>query len=115
MKLGFDMTNNAEILEKLANVIESRKGGDKTASYVAKLFGKGRKKIAQKVGEEAVELCIAATSDDRDEAVSESADLLFHMMVLWSDMGINPEDVYGELARREGLSGIKEKNSRGDA
>lgn len=109
------MTNNAEILEKLANVIQSRKGGDKAASYVAKLFGKGRNKIAQKVGEEAVELCIAAASDDLEEAVTESADLLFHMMILWSDMGIKPEDVYDELARREGLSGIEEKNSRGDA
>jgi phosphoribosyl-ATP pyrophosphohydrolase len=108
------MTKNSEILDVLANVIESRKGGDVTKSYVAQLFAKGRKKVAQKVGEEAVELCIAAAHNDREEAVSESADLLFHMMVLWSDMGIKPEDVYGELAAREGLSGIDEKKSRGE-
>ncbi|MCC3862262.1 phosphoribosyl-ATP diphosphatase [Pseudemcibacter aquimaris] len=108
------MSNNSEILEALANVIESRIGGDAEKSYVAKLFTKGRKKIAQKVGEEAVELCIAAADNDKDEAVSESADLIFHMMVLWADMGIKPEDIYNELASREGLSGIEEKKSRGD-
>ena len=60
-----------------------------------------------------MELCIAAASDDRAEAISESADLLFHMMVLWSDMGIKVDDIYGELLSREGLSGIEEKKSRG--
>ncbi|MDG1994938.1 MAG: phosphoribosyl-ATP diphosphatase [Emcibacteraceae bacterium] len=108
------MTTNSNILDALADVIENRKGGDITKSYVAQLFAKGRKKVAQKVGEEAVELCIAAAHNDREEAVSESADLLFHMMVLWSDMGIKPEDVYAELAAREGLSGIDEKKSRGE-
>ncbi|MBL4603260.1 MAG: phosphoribosyl-ATP diphosphatase [Emcibacteraceae bacterium] len=107
------MTNKQDILKKLTQVIESRKGGDADKSYVASLFFKGRKKIAQKVGEEAVELCIAAASDDRAEAISESADLLFHMMVLWSDMGIKVDDIYGELLSREGLSGIEEKKSRG--
>lgn len=107
------MTEKHDILKKLADVIESRKGGDSDKSYVASLFSKGRKKITQKVGEEAVELCIAATQNDRSEAISESADLLFHMMVLWSDMGISAEDIYNELAAREGLSGIEEKKSRG--
>ena len=108
------MSNKHDILEKLAAVIESRKGGDVNKSYVAKLFSKGRKKVAQKVGEEAVELCIAAAHNDHEEAISESADLLFHMMILWSDMGIKPDDVYNELLRREGLSGIDEKKSRGE-
>jgi|TARA_R110002096_G_scaffold266710_1_gene460298 phosphoribosyl-ATP pyrophosphohydrolase len=107
------MTDNAEILKKLAAVIESRKGGDVEKSYVSQLFAKGRKKIAQKVGEEAVELVIAAAHNDHEEAISESADLIFHMMVLWSDMGITAKDVYGELAAREGLSGIDEKKARG--
>lgn len=107
------MTEKQDILEKIAAVIESRKGGAVDKSYVAGLFSKGRKKITQKVGEEAVELCIAATQDDRSEAISESADLLFHMMVLWSDMGISAEDIYDELIRREGVSGIDEKKSRG--
>lgn len=109
------MTEKHDILDALEKVIESRKGGDADTSYVAKLFSKGRKKIAQKVGEEAVELCISAADDELAEAVSESADLIFHMMVLWADMGIKAEDVYEELIRREGLSGIEEKKSRGDA
>ncbi len=107
------MMKNADILDKLEQVILSRKGGDTERSYVAKLFAKGRKKIAQKVGEEAVELALAGVLDDKAEAISESADLLFHMMVLWADMGILPEDIFAELAKREGLSGIDEKNARG--
>ena len=108
------MSEKRDILKKLEQVIESRKGGEVEKSYVAKLFSKGRKKIAQKVGEEAVELCIAAAHNDKVEAVSESADLLFHMMVLWSDMGIKPDDVYNELLSREGISGIEEKKERGE-
>lgn len=106
------MTNNNDILEKLAAVINSRKGAGPDSSYVASLFAKGRKKITQKVGEEAVELALAGIMDDKNETISESADLLFHMMVLWSDMGITTGDVYNELARREGISGIDEKKSR---
>ncbi len=106
------MSDNQDILKKLEQVIETRKGGDANKSYVAKLFSRGRKKITQKVGEEAVELCIAATQGDKNEAISESADLLFHMLVLWADMGIKPKDVFGELAKREGISGIDEKNAR---
>ncbi len=105
--------DKAEILDRLEQVIVSRKGADADKSYVAKLFKKGRKKIAQKVGEEGVELALAAVMDDREEAISESADLLFHMMVLWADMGISANDIFEELARREGMSGIDEKNSRG--
>ena len=105
--------DKAEILGKLEAVIASRKGGDVDKSYVAKLFAKGRKKIVQKVGEEAVETALAAVMDDKQEVVAESADLLFHLMVLWADMGISPEDIFEELARREGISGIDERNSRG--
>lgn len=105
--------NKAEILDRLEQVIQSRKGGDADKSYVAKLFTKGRKKIAQKVGEEGVETALAAVMDDKDEVIAESADLLFHMMVLWADMDIKADDIFNELARREGISGIDEKNSRG--
>lgn len=105
--------NKAEILDRLEQVIASRKGGDAEKSYVAKLFKKGRKKIAQKVGEEGVECALAAVSGDRDEIISESADLLFHLMVLWADSGVSPDDIFDELARREGISGIDEKKSRG--
>lgn len=103
---------NTDILEKLEQVIASRKGGDVEKSYVAKLFHKGRKKMAQKVGEEGVETALAAVMDDREDTISESADLLFHMMILWADMDIRSDDVFQELARREGLSGIDEKNAR---
>ncbi len=104
--------DKAEILDRLEAVIASRKGGDTDKSYVAKLFAKGRKKIAQKVGEEGVETALAAVMDDKQEVVAESADLLFHLMVLWADMGISPDDIFEELARREGISGIDEKNAR---
>ena len=105
--------NKAEILDRLEQVIQSRKGGDAEKSYVAKLFTIGRKKIAQKVGEEGVETALAAVMNDKGEVISESADLLFHMMILWTDMGITPDDIFEELARREGISGIDERNSRG--
>jgi phosphoribosyl-ATP pyrophosphohydrolase len=107
-KSEFDATT----LDRLFDVIESRKGGDPDKSYVAKLYSKGREKIAQKLGEEAVETVIAATADKRSEIVSESADLLFHLMVLWADSGVRPAEVYAELAAREGLSGLDEKAAR---
>lgn len=101
-----------QTLIALAETIEARKASDPTESYVAKLFAKGQKKMAQKVGEEAVEVAIAATEGDRDTITSESADLLFHLMVLLSANGLSLEDVAAELARREGLSGLDEKASR---
>lgn len=100
------------VIARLAEVIESRRNADPDSSYVARLLARGLKKIAQKVGEEAVETALAAVGGDRTELVAESADLLFHMLVLWNAAGIRPEDVAAELARREGLSGIEEKNSR---
>ncbi|MDP6953202.1 MAG: phosphoribosyl-ATP diphosphatase [Alphaproteobacteria bacterium] len=107
------MAEAADVLARLQAVIESRKGGDPATSYVAKRFAQGRAKIAQKVGEEAVEAAIAAVSSDREALVGESADLLFHLMILWADAGIEPDEVLDELARREGISGIEEKKNRG--
>lgn len=105
------MTNeSAEILSKLAEVIESRKGGDSASSYVASLFNKGTEKIAQKVGEEGVELALAAVTDGK--IVSEAADLLFHIMILLSDKGLSLDNVTAELACREGISGHDEKANR---
>lgn len=95
----------------LATIIE-RRGADPSTSYVAKLTAKGRAKIAQKLGEEAVELVIAAVADDRAEMVSEGADLMFHLAVLLADAGLSFDDVRAELARREGLSGLDEKAAR---
>ena len=101
-------------LERLWRVIDSRRGADPTTSYTAKLFGRGRAKIAQKLGEEAVEAVIEGVKGDRAALVGESADLLYHLLVLWAATGVSPADVAAELARREGASGIGEKKSRRD-
>jgi phosphoribosyl-ATP pyrophosphohydrolase len=99
-------------LDALHATILARRDGDPETSYVARLFAKGRNKIAQKVGEEAVEAVIAAARGDRDALVAESADLLFHLMVLWAEAGLEPGDILAELRRREGVSGIAEKAAR---
>src|SRR5712692_3452142 len=101
-----------ETLERLWRVIESRRGGDPETSYTAKLFARGRAKIAQKLGEEAVEAVIEGVKGDSAALVAESADLLYHLFVLWADMGLTPDDIASELARREGVSGIAEKKAR---
>lgn len=100
------------ILEHLFDTISDRKTADPTTSYTAKLFSRGRARIAQKVGEEAVETVIAAATNDTAHIVSESADLLYHLLVLWADADIRPEQVWQTLEAREGISGIAEKNSR---
>lgn len=102
------------ILNRLEQVIAERREGDPDASYVARLRGKGRAKIAQKLGEEAVETVIAAVSGDREGVIAESADLLFHHLMLLADCGVRFEEVEAELVRREGLSGLDEKAARSD-
>ncbi|WP_337996373.1 phosphoribosyl-ATP diphosphatase [Oleispirillum naphthae] len=98
-------------LDALAATIAARKTADPASSYTAKLFAKGRNKIAQKVGEEAAELVIAACAEP-EKIVPESADLLYHMLVLWADAGISPDAVWAELAARTGTSGLAEKAKR---
>lgn len=102
----------ADILETLFSTIASRKGGDASESYTASLFAKGTGKIAQKVGEEAVETIIAALGEDKQRVVSESADLLYHLLVLWVERSVEPAEIWAELARRQGVSGIAEKAAR---
>jgi phosphoribosyl-ATP pyrophosphohydrolase len=102
----------ADILDTLETVIRERRTGDPATSYVAKLTARGRAKIAQKLGEEAVEAAIAAVQDDREGLTGEAADLIFHLLVLLADSGLSLDDVRTELARREGISGIDEKASR---
>jgi phosphoribosyl-ATP pyrophosphohydrolase len=101
-----------DILDTLETTIRARKGADPASSYVAKLFGRGRAKIAQKVGEEATEVVIAAVSETPQALTGEAADLLFHLLVLLADAGLSLDDVRAELRRREGLSGIDEKAAR---
>jgi phosphoribosyl-ATP pyrophosphohydrolase len=101
-----------DVLDRLmARVVENRQGDPET-SYTARLTTKGRAKIAQKLGEEAVETVIAAVADNRAEIVAESADLLFHLAVLLADAGLSFDDIRIELERREGTSGLEEKAGR---
>ena len=102
----------SEILTQLETTIRLRRGADPASSYVAKLSAAGRAKIAQKLGEEAVETVIAAMSGDREAVTGEAADLLFHLAVLLADMDLSFDDVLNEIARREGTSGVAEKAAR---
>lgn len=106
---------DARVLDRLAATIESRRGDDPETSYTAKLLAKGTKGIAKKVSEEAAEAVIDAIGGNRGGLVRESADVLYHLLVLWADAGIAPAEVWGELERREGISGIAEKRARGQA
>ena len=99
-------------LEKLESTILARRDADPGSSYVASLFMKGMAKIAQKLGEEAVETVIAAMQGDKKGVTSEAADLLFHLTVLLAAAGVPLADVLAELDRREGRSGLDEKASR---
>ena len=106
------MTESAHMLDRLHAAIVAKRGADPTQSYTAKLLGRGTAKIAQKLGEEAVEVVIEAVSGERKALIGESADLLYHLLVLWADAGIAPDEIWAELQRREGISGIAEKKSR---
>lgn len=103
---------DATILDRLFATIESRKGADPSSSWTAKLLAGGPEKIAKKVGEESAETIIAALSQDGDALANESADLLYHLLVLWAAKGVEPTDVWCALQAREGTSGIEEKASR---
>lgn len=103
-----DMT----VLDRLFDVVQSRKGTDPSISHSARLLSRGTYKIAQKFGEEAVECLIEAVAGRKDLLIGESADVLYHLIVLWVDAGVTPQEVWAELKRREGTSGIEEKASR---
>jgi phosphoribosyl-ATP pyrophosphohydrolase len=103
---------DASILDRLYKVIESRKGGDPSRSNTARLFAKGTEKIAQKLGEEAVETVIEGVRGKKKELAAESCDLLYHLLVLWADRDLKPAEVWAALAEREGLFGIEEKKNR---
>ena len=104
---------NGGIIDELFDVIEQRKGGDPESSYVARTVARGREHVAKKVGEEGVEVALAGALGDRKGVVSESADLLFHLLILWSDAGVRPADVLGELAGRRGVSGVERERRKG--
>jgi len=100
------------ILKQLADVIDSRKGGDAESSYVARLFARGDDAILKKIGEEATEAVMAGKDGNPARIVAEVADLWFHCLVLLARHGLGPQDVRRELARREGVSGHAEKAAR---
>ena len=102
----------SDALDRLFATIVARKGSDPSQSYTAKLLAQGVEKCAKKFGEEATEAVIAAIQKDKTELAKESADVLYHLLVLWAASGITPEDVYTVLQSREGQSGLEEKASR---
>ena len=99
-------------IDQLFATIAARKGADPSQSYTAKLLAQGVEKCAKKFGEEATEAVIAAIQKDKTELAKESADVLYHLLVLWAASGITPDDVYAVLKSREGQSGLEEKASR---
>ncbi len=100
------------VLDRLFSVVESRRDGDPGQSYTARLLSEGRGKICSKLGEEAMETAVAALDETPGNVVRESADLLYHLLVLWAETGVAPAQVWEELASREGVSGIEEKALR---
>ena len=102
----------SDILEKLYKTVLERRKADPEISYIAKRMKQGTAKIAQKLGEEAVETIIAAMQEDRAGVINESADLLFHWLLLMADADIKVSEVMAELERREGISGLDEKANR---
>ena len=101
------------IIDELYGVIEKRKGSDPETSYVARTVSRGREHVAKKVGEEGVEVALAGALGDKRGVVSESADLLFHLMILWSETGVAPTEVLKELSKRRGVSGLARDEARG--
>jgi len=99
-------------LDRLFAVIESRRGADPDGSYTARLFAGGREAIAAKLTEEARETARAALTESPQRVAAESADLLYHLLVLWAETGVAAADVWAELGRREGISGLAEKAAR---
>ena len=102
-----------DVLQRIAALIAERKDGDPATSYVAKLFAAGDDAMLKKIGEEATETVLAAKSGDRLHLVREVTDLWFHCMIVLARHGVGPGDVLAEMQRREGISGIDEKSSRG--
>lgn len=100
------------VLDRLFAIVESRRDADPALSHSARLLSRGPAKVAQKFVEEAVECLIEAVAGSHDALVAESADVLYHMIVLWVSAGVGSHEVWAELVRREGVSGITEKAAR---
>ena len=105
----------AGVLDGHGNLVMSRCEANPTISHSARLLSRVTAKVEQKFGEEAVECLIEAVRGDHDAVIAESADVLYHLVVVWVSTGVAPEEVWAELMRREGVSGITEKASRARA
>lgn len=105
----------ADVLDRLWTVVMDRRTADPAYSHSARLLARGTSKVAQKFGEEAVECLIEAVAGNKAALVSESADVLYHLLLVWAAVGVEPVGVWAELQRREGVSGIVEKASRPSA
>ncbi len=103
---------DGRVLDQLYRVIESRRGADRESSGTARLFHKGPRKIAQKLGEEAIEAVIEGIAGTPEDLAEESADLLYHLLVLWAARGLAPTKVWSALTKRRALSGVAEKAAR---
>jgi phosphoribosyl-ATP pyrophosphohydrolase len=101
-----------EVLDRLWQVVLARRDADPALSHSARLLSRGVPKVAQKFGEEAVECLIEAVAGNRTALISESADVLYHLLVVWVSLDVHPSEVWAELERREGVSGIAEKAAR---
>lgn len=101
-----------QVLDRLWEVVQSRRDADPSVSHSARLLQRGTAKVAQKFGEEAVECLIEAVAGNTEAMVAESADVLYHLLVLWVSSNVHPSEVWAELERREGISGIAEKAAR---
>ncbi len=112
IRLDVPHETDAIVLDRLWSVVMNRRDADPTISHSARLLSRGTAKVAQKFGEEAVECLIEAVRGDRDAVIAESADVLYHLVVVWVSTGVAPAEVWAELMRREGVSGIAEKASR---
>lgn len=107
-----DPSESDDLLERLTDVIESRRGADPDKSYVARLFARGDDQILKKIGEEATEVVMAAKDRDAARIVNETADLWFHCLIMLAQHGLRPATVLAELARREGISGLTVQAAR---
>ncbi len=101
-----------EVMDRLWDVVFDRRDADPAISHSARLLSRGTAKVAQKFGEESVECIIEAVAGNKDALIAESADVLYHLLVLWVSAGVHPSEVWAELERREGVSGIAEKAAR---
>ena len=101
-----------EVIDRLWEVVLDRRDADPAISHSARLLSRGTAKVAQKFGEESVECIIEAVTGNKEALIAESADVLYHLLVLWVSAGLHPSEVWAELERREGVSGIAEKAAR---